>query len=718
MAGKTNLSSTLFSSKKLSGKSNTGVHRLSEHNEPIPSSVQVAASTIFAEDVPQSPSQTLYLTQSAKVGHAHPDTGYTVEFVEFVVSPITGTTYDANSFDGDASAQAAGVHAYKLVMTGNYEDLTSNPSSGSFPYKNDVTLHETLGALQLVSPAFSNDVPSPYNLQIYSGSRDVEDQIPLLDEIDWTIDYSSGILFVQDFDADKVPTRAKAFIYIGKYLSASLGELSAGSGGGGGTGTGVGWIGSAAGSISTTGSLLIGTNNTSGADIRLGNLGSADFNANNLDQDFTVNSQNRDNAFMVDASKDQVLILSGGSATSQNESSGEDVSFYVSGSTMSQGSSQGGTSLFGGDVVTSGSLTAILGLSGSLTQLADGTSYLVAGDNVTISSSSNGQVTISSTGGGGSGTGVGWTGPGAGEIATTGSVDIGGDLNVAEYIYHKDDTNTFIRFMNDQIRINAGARQMIRLQEGTNDQVLIMSGGGGTSANPVDFADTNFFVSGAIDSRGTSVGGTSVFGGDVAVSGTLAVNVSDSAVGSQFVVTTDGKVGIGTSTPAVKLSVGGNMEVGEFINHKNDSDTFIRYQTDNISINAGGVNMLDLKEDGNNTQVLILSGGGATSVNPTNFTDTSFFVSGSIGGKDTFGTSVFGGDVLVSGTLHGGSILPEADSQFDLGSPTKRFANIYTGDLHLRNERGHWQIVEERDFLTVINRHTGKKYKMVLELID
>ena len=122
-------------------------------------------------------------------------------------------------------------------------------------------------------------------------------------------------------------------------------------------------------------------------------------------------------------------------------------------------------------------------------------------------------------------------------------------------------------------------------------------------------------------------------------------------------VTTDGKVGIGTSTPAVKLSVGGNMEVGEFINHKNDSDTFIRYQTDNISINAGGVNMLDLKEDGDNTQVLILSGGGATSVNPANFTDTSFFVSGAIGGKDTFGTSVFGGDVVISGTLHGGSPL-------------------------------------------------------------
>jgi len=43
------------------------------------------------------------------------------------------------------------------------------------------------------------------------------------------------------------------------------------------------------------------------------------------------------------------------------------------------------------------------GLSGSLTKLVDGSSYLVAGDNVTITSASNGQITISSTGGSGFG---------------------------------------------------------------------------------------------------------------------------------------------------------------------------------------------------------------------------------------------------------------------------------------------------------------------------
>ena len=98
---------------------------------------------------------------------------------------------------------------------------------------------------------------------------------------------------------------------------------------------------------------------------------------------------------------------------------GTDVFFFVSGTIGSHGTTNTGSAVFGGDVVISGSLfggspliigdslrvtgsvDASLGLSGSLTRLPDGTSYLVAGSNVTITSQSNGQVTIASSGGGG-----------------------------------------------------------------------------------------------------------------------------------------------------------------------------------------------------------------------------------------------------------------------------------------------------------------------------
>ena len=69
--------------------------------------------------------------------------------------------------------------------------------------------------------------------------------------------------------------------------------------------------------------------------------------------------------------KDQNLYLTGSS--------------YLSGTVLSLGPSGGA-------------------VSGSITRTKEGKSYIVAGSNVTVSSASNGQITISSTGGGGSST--------------------------------------------------------------------------------------------------------------------------------------------------------------------------------------------------------------------------------------------------------------------------------------------------------------------------
>ncbi len=66
------------------------------------------------------------------------------------------------------------------------------------------------------------------------------------------------------------------------------------------------------------------------------------------------------------------------------------------------------------------------------------------------------------------------------------------------------------------------------------------------------------------------------------------------------------------------------------------------------------------------------------------------------------------------------AMLPAVDNLTDLGSDEKRWANIYmhnlyTGDLHLKNERGDWTIIEEEDYLSIVNNKTGKKYRFVLE---
>ena len=74
-----------------------------------------------------------------------------------------------------------------------------------------------------------------------------------------------------------------------------------------------------------------------------------------------------------------------------------------------------------------------------------------------------------------------------------------------------------------------------------------------------------------------------------------------------------------------------------------------------------------------------------------------------------------------------GHFLPGADDTYDLGSSSKQWRDIYTGDINLNNTkrrdnevdgtRGSWTIQEGADDLFLINRVSGKKYKFKLEEI-
>lgn len=79
------------------------------------------------------------------------------------------------------------------------------------------------------------------------------------------------------------------------------------------------------------------------------------------------------------------------------ESPGTDVFLFVSGVIGAKQEVIRGISLFGGDVAVSGSSIALGGLSGSLTRLVDGTSYLISDTDITITTASNGSVSIKSS---------------------------------------------------------------------------------------------------------------------------------------------------------------------------------------------------------------------------------------------------------------------------------------------------------------------------------
>lgn len=310
-----------------------------------------------------------------------------------------------------------------------------------------------------------------------------------------------------------------------------------------------------------------------------------------------------------------------------------------------------------GSIYSSNIITASLGFSGSLTKLTDGRSYLVGGSNVTISSSSNGQIFISSTGGGGTSRSL-FTDPANAKINATGSLALAGALG-SNYV--------------------------------------------STDSGPSVF----LFVSGNIGTTSAKSDKLALFGGDVLTSGSIFLE--DSA-GYAQIRQSGGNLSIRNRSLAGQLVASVNTSIGNT------------------------VNFLDVRPNGMavNTKVAILPSIFSGPANPFNSTDTSFFIGGSPGSKDgpTGGTTVVGGDLMLSGSTYIGSsnantlyvsaklgsdIIPDGNRTRNLGSDTARFANIFTGDLHLRNERGDYTLIEEEDCLTIRFNKNGKRYRFLLE---
>tara|TARA_Y100001972_G_C7623217_1_gene312580 strand:- start:164 stop:1291 length:1128 start_codon:yes stop_codon:yes gene_type:complete len=232
--GSTNQAMTITAFKRLLGKANTSA--LKEfYEETIPSNVQINSSTIFGQAIPQTVSTTsLYAQFSASLGAAA-----VVEFVEFHVESISGTTYDADTgtfgdvgFGAGDEAQSSGPHAYQLSLTSSYVTLSSNSSKGSGFFVNDQVIHQANGGLQLIPPSFGPQSGNNYALELYTAHPDNGgSRIFPTDPIDWQIDYFNGIVFIQDYLSTKIPTYARGFIYTGKYADEVITD-SGESGGG------------------------------------------------------------------------------------------------------------------------------------------------------------------------------------------------------------------------------------------------------------------------------------------------------------------------------------------------------------------------------------------------------------------------------------------------------------------------------------------------------
>jgi hypothetical protein len=230
-----------------------------------------------------------------------------------------------------------------------------------------------------------------------------------------------------------------------------------------------------------------------------------------------------------------------------------DTYFFVSGGLGSKDTTDRGVAVFGGDLHVSGGLTVDAparffgGLSGSLQALTDGSPYLIAGPNVTITTNSLGQIEI--TGSAGSSSPEYWTSDVANAIWTSGSVLArGGDITTAASDY-------------------------------------------GT--------DTFFFVSGAID--GIYAGnGVSAFGGDLFVSGNMFVSSSTQLWGNSQ---------IGADNVGASLTVRTDVTTTNIlINDSNNATIKIANVSsyDDVSVSSGSIILRQNYSGGGEKPVLTL----------------------------------------------------------------------------------------------------------------
>jgi hypothetical protein len=184
----------------------------------------------------------------------------------------------------------------------------------------------------------------------------------------------------------------------------------------------------------------------------------------------------------------------------------------------------------------------------------------------------------------------------------------------------------------------------------------------------------------------------SLAGGNANIQGAVGAQVNIGAVGATGVMTVSGS------------AVTANVGPGGFV--------FQRDGVPELFVNAvGSTTTVSGSTDQNVILAAGVAGTGATTI----------AVSGStVNSQATIAHRFNLGGTLISHVTSSNGrqgIFPGADSTFDLGGPSVRWAHIYTGDLHLRNERGDYTLIEEPDFLSVRFNKNGKRYKFLLERV-
>jgi hypothetical protein len=179
-----------------------------------------------------------------------------------------------------------------------------------------------------------------------------------------------------------------------------------------------------------------------------------DFNPGGGDVDFKVRGNSIEKLLFLEASSDQIQF--GGTLSSS-------ASPAVVGGTV--------TLTNAASLVTSGSVALAGTLSSSAAAVIGGTVTLTNGTSLVTSGN----------------VGIGTSSPDY-------ELDVAGDIGVNEYIYHNGDSNTYIRFTDDDINITVGGVNMLDFTEGASDSIVFNEAGADLDFRVESNGQANMFV--------------------------------------------------------------------------------------------------------------------------------------------------------------------------------------------------------------------------------
>jgi len=320
----------LISLKKLSGKAHTSNDK-GLANEALPGGLTLSSNTVFGQTIPaHTGSATQYHVLSNSSGEG------VAEFLRLSASFILG------------SDTSSGRHGFSLKLPDDYVSNSKNSKKGTDPFIDGRVIYLTTGSLQLVPPSYDLDYEAkPY----HTGSGEI--QIPVLDSRDWSLDYFNGIFFQQDPDGtgDQAtnPRYVDAYLYIGKMTSEIISAVSGEN---------------VFKTISVSGQSDVIADSASDTLTLIG-AGSTTITTNAGTDTITFTStgggSSSTGSFHVPSPGKFVTTASVSFAGAKGfsytaDSIGTDTNFFVSGSMGSKDSSVAGSTVFGGDVVISGTL--------------------------------------------------------------------------------------------------------------------------------------------------------------------------------------------------------------------------------------------------------------------------------------------------------------------------------------------------------------------------